>query len=155
MALLFCACSNKEYELDPLKNESLAYTSKFSDQKNNLIVIGNYLNPVYQGKLNLDKNKEFFIIGIYPKETKIKNLKINGKDEDLKIEVLNQKDEILELMNFKNPWSKYYKISISSSKADILNLNFTLQFKANEISQERPVFLSFRKNAKSLYWNPK
>lgn len=153
LTILITGCQSKmSYTTDPLKNEILAYTQKFEDVKDKFLVVGTYLNPVHQNLL-IDKNREYFIISIYPKDSKIdyKSFKVNGDKTDVQVEILKNNDPFLKLITFTMPWGEY--ISISAPKKDTQTLNLSFDRFNDETSHQLLVSLNFRKIAKSLYWN--
>lgn len=152
---LFNACVPKDIDQDPLKNELLAYTAKFEDVQNKFLVLGTYLNPIHQNSANLDPQKEYFVLCVYPKDANLilQSFKLNSDTNGTKIEILPENDKILELTTFKIPWGRYLKITAPSKDTQMLTLTFEREI--NGTSQAHQVSLNFRKIAKSLYWNAK
>ncbi|PPB69031.1 hypothetical protein CDQ77_06510 [Campylobacter hyointestinalis subsp. hyointestinalis] len=157
LPLFIIGCTPKKvYVHDPLKNELLAYTQKFEDVNDKFLVIATYLNPIHQDILE-DKQNEYFILSIYPKESVIdyRSFKVNNDSNATKIKVLANDDPLLKLTTFKMPWGKYLKVSAPQIDSDTLNLTFDMIIDLNGTSRSLQVSLNFRKIAKSLYWNSK
>ena len=146
--MIFGCADQKVIVHEPLKNELLAYTSKSEiiDGTERTLIVGTYLNPIYNS--NLDQNKEYFLVAINPKEHAqiLNNIKVNGDSNATSARLLPDNDEMLKFAGFSMPWAVYYEVTAPSKQSDDLALSF-------EIYQSKPVLLNFRKVAKSLYWN--
>lgn len=152
-AIFFAACTTHDTD-EPLKNELLAYTAKFEDS--GFLVVGTYLNAIYQDELNLDPQKEHFIICAYPKDAQfnLSSVKVNGDKKGVKAEFIPPDALILKYAAIKIPWSSYFLVSAPSKSTPGLNLTFERAGFSGS-SRPRPASLNFQKNSKSLYWNSK
>ncbi|WP_304339435.1 hypothetical protein [Campylobacter ureolyticus] len=146
LVLIFLTgCAEKKSDLDPVKNELLAYTQKFEsiNGKKRYLAVSTYLNPVLK-----NSDKEIFILSSYPKEEIILLNSINiNSDFDLNITKLDLNDELLKILNINLPWSNHYKITSNVKNSDYLTLNYKTQSGIN-------ANLKFLKVSKSMYWNP-
>lgn len=145
-ALIFTSgCSDKNYIHEPLKNELLAYTSKSEiiNKDERILVLGTYLSPTTNDIVN-----ERFIVSIYPKDSvvNIDSFALNGSKNGVKVKIIEDKDELLNLVSFQMPWGAYYEMVSPSISGDTLNITF-------EIYPSKLVSLRFQKVSKSMYWN--
>lgn len=146
LVLIFLTgCAEKKSDLDPVKNELLAYTQKFEsiNEEKCYLAVSTYLNPVLK-----NSDKEIFILSSYPKEESILLDSVNiNNDFDLNITKLDFEDELLKMVNINIPWSNHYKITSHIKDNDYLTLSYKTQSGIN-------VNLKFLKVSKSMYWNP-
>lgn len=146
LVLIFLTgCAEKKSDLDPVKNELLAYTQKFEsiNEEKRYLAVSTYLNPVLK-----NSDKEIFILSSYPKEESILLDSVNvNNDFDLNITKLDLEDELLKMVNINIPWSNHYKITSHIKDNDYLTLSYKTQSGIN-------VNLKFLKVSKSMYWNP-
>lgn len=146
LVLIFLTgCAEKKSDLDPVKNELLAYTQKFEsiNEEKRYLAVSTYLNPVLK-----NSDKEIFILSSYPKEETILLDSINvNNDFDLNITKLDLEDELLKMVNINIPWSNHYKITSHIKDNDYLTLSYKTQSGIN-------ANLKFLKVSKSMYWNP-
>ena len=146
LVLIFLTgCAEKKSDLDPVKNELLAYTQKFEsiNGKKRYLAVSTYLNPVLK-----NSDKEIFILSSYPKEESILLDSVNiNNDFDLNITKLDFEDELLKMVNINIPWSNHYKITSHIKDNDYLTLSYKTQSGIN-------ANLKFLKVSKSMYWNP-
>lgn len=149
VVFIFFGCSDKVVIHEPLKNELLAYTSKFEavDKENRVLVLGTYLNPVHSELISETKDEKF-IIAVHPKESRIDlaNFSINGSKEGVRARILPDNDPLLSLVTFQMPWGKHIEVISPEKTGD----NLTLEF---EIYPSVQASLKFRKVSKSMYWN--
>ncbi|MCZ6169310.1 hypothetical protein [Campylobacter ureolyticus] len=146
LVLIFLTgCAEKKSDLDPVKNELLAYTQKFEsiNEEKRYLAVSTYLNPVLK-----NSDKEIFILSSYPKEESILLDSVNvNNDFDLNITKLDLEDELLKMVNINIPWSNHYKITSHIKDNDYLTLSYKTQSGIN-------ANLKFLKVSKSMYWNP-
>ncbi|MCZ6156717.1 hypothetical protein CYJ41_06115 [Campylobacter ureolyticus] len=146
LVLIFLTgCAEKKSDLDPVKNELLAYTQKFEsiNEEKRYLAVSTYLNPVLK-----NSDKEIFILSSYPKEESILLDSVNiNNDFDLNITKLDFEDELLKMVNINIPWSNHYKITSHIKDNDYLTLSYKTQSGIN-------ANLKFLKVSKSMYWNP-
>lgn len=146
LVLIFLTgCAEKKSDLDPVKNELLAYTQKFEsiNEEKRYLAVSTYLNPVLK-----NSDKEIFILSSYPKEETILLDSVNvNNDFDLNITKLDLEDELFKMVNINVPWSNHYKITSHIKDNDYLTLSYKTQSGIN-------ANLKFLKVSKSMYWNP-
>ena len=146
LVLIFLTgCAEKKSDLDPVKNELLAYTQKFEsiNEEKRYLAVSTYLNPVLK-----NSDKEIFILSSYPKEETILLDSVNvNNDFDLNITKIDLEDELLKMVNINIPWSNHYKITSHIKDNDYLTLSYKTQSGIN-------ANLKFLKVSKSMYWNP-
>ena len=146
LVLIFLTgCAEKKSDLDPVKNELLAYTQKFEsiNEEKRYLAVSTYLNPVLK-----NSDKEIFILSSYPKEESILLDSVNiNNDFDLNITKLDFEDELLKMVNINIHWSNHYKITSHIKDNDYLTLSYKTQSGIN-------ANLKFLKVSKSMYWNP-
>ncbi|MCR4941267.1 MAG: hypothetical protein K5978_00555 [Campylobacter sp.] len=146
---LFASCGDKKnIVFEPLKNETLAYTSKGEIIKGTqrVLIVATYLNPISKAKIG--EENERFILAINPSSAELntQSVAINN-DNNVSIKELSKDDALMEFVSFNLPWAKYYELSTPKKQSDKLKLNF-------EIYHLGEVGLEFVKIPKSLYWNP-
>ncbi|MBP3224615.1 MAG: hypothetical protein J6M14_04830 [Campylobacter sp.] len=149
-ALGICSCASKEkVPHDPIKNEFMAYTQKFESVKegDRYLGVATYLNPTMP-EIRNEREDEFFLLTSYPKEIEIKNVRVNGSDENVSVELIADESELASKEVFKIAWSNRYKISAPKTQKDNLVLSFTTSNGLN-------ASVKFRKVSKSMYWHPK
>lgn len=121
---IFLSCAKENPGHNPLKNELLAYTQKFEkiQESYRFLATGTYLNPVFKDFEG--KNKEYFILSIYPLEEKLdlSTVRINNK-LPLSVKEISD-DEFAKLSPVKIYWAKHYKITASEMDSKTLNLTF-------------------------------
>ena len=159
----FSACNTASKISNAENKELLAYTTKL--QKGEFLVVGAYINPIYDKQKGIEN--EYFVLSVLPSDSQIlaHTISVNNESDGTSLKELDANDEMLNNINFKVPWAKYYLITAPSKKADVLSLSFEAKFKSaqdgdlnaslSENYQNLLVSLSFQKIAKSLYWNPK
>lgn len=138
MLFFLTACVSK---IDnPKEKEALLYTQKFS--KDEFVIMGLYLNPIYPEFTSQDSDEIAFCI--FP-QTKITNVKISNK----KAEISNLPKELK--LSFATKWSKCFKAYTKSQNLAVLKLSFDF----GEHSRQSQALLNFQKLSKSLYLNQK
>ncbi|QCD52956.1 hypothetical protein [Campylobacter sp. RM16192] len=149
VVFLFLGCANKAIVHDPLKNELLAYTSKFEivEKNDKFLALGTYLNPIHSDIITKDKD-ERFIIAIHPKESKISlsSFSVNGSKDEVRARILAKDDPLLKLVTFNMPWGEYIEVVSPQKISDTLKVEF-------EIYPSKKALLEFRKVSKSMYWS--
>ena len=151
ICLFFVSCSTKNNTQEALKNEFLAYTTKFEFIENDqrYLAILSYLNPVFAEFRNKNEDETLVLIS-YPKEIELdaQTFSINSQNSDIFVQKLDENDPFLDKLTFKVPWANYYKITSSKVVDDLIAL-------AYKTPSGFEVKFTIRKNPKSLYWNPK
>ena len=149
MIFAFLGCSDKVVVHEPLKNELLAYTSKFEivEKDDRFLALGTYLNPIHSEIVSKDK-EEKFIIAIYPKESLVdlSSFSVENSKEGVRTRVLKEGDPFLNLVTFRIPWGRYIEVVSPEKSSDVLKVEF-------EIYPSKKALLEFRKVSKSMYWN--
>lgn len=103
-----------------------------------------YLNPIAHELVTQDSEK--FVVGTYLAtgesamgKITLKNFKLNGKDEGVKVSALAKGAEILKIIPSTNQWADYVLVEAPF----IEDLNMTFSF---ESDHSKPVSLVFRKD---------
>lgn len=152
LVFFLLSCSDKkEYFHSPEKNELLGFTQKYehiASNEDRFVVVGTYINPILF-KNEFSAPSENFVLLLYPDSLVLdeESLKVNGQDEDIKIEELNEDDDLLKKIPISVPWGKYYLITSPAQKANKLTLSCLIS--------DQKVKLTFVKVSASMYWSPK
>lgn len=139
--IFICGCANKNQNAIDVKNELLAYTQKFQDDKNGekVFAVATYINPVFADKQS--KNIENFIVAIYPKY-ELKDVNINK--QIVKVNKISY-SEFQKYSPISFPWANHFKIKFN-------NINNEKQFKLTFKMNGSNVELNFSKFSQSMYW---
>jgi hypothetical protein len=127
--LIFLGCSSKVNKYakptDTLKEQVLTATQKATIEKNGKVkayVTVTHLNNVKQNVVEIDKETDVFLAGVYiPTEDKTKEfynivtVKVNGEEESC-IEILKEDSPIIKLTSFHRPWTQYFFIESPKRK---------------------------------------
>ncbi len=162
LAAVLTGCAHKSFTSgEALKNEMLAYTQKFEDTKQRVLVLSTYLNPAGSAVLE-DRENENFLIAIYPQKLILdeKSFKIFTADNSVatvnEFKKLANDDPLIKSLAVDTPWADYYYLKMPKVDASEFKLSFTMATELKgETAHQLQAHLKFVKTPKSLYWNLK